>query len=151
MPFGAKSDHPEIPKEVSEKVVIYPNSSKDIETAFYPYAELFRDFSSAICQPNSVIITYGYGFGDSHINRVIEDMLTIPSTHLVIIAWDMNYPKRWSLSITERQEISIIKFLENKMETSNTLLIGSHFGDLKNLVEYLPKSAIDRLTVKMQN
>src|SRR5690606_40890109 len=50
LPFGAKSDHPEIPKEVSEKVVIYPNSSKDIETAFYPYAELFRDFSSAICQ-----------------------------------------------------------------------------------------------------
>lgn len=151
LPFGAKSDHPEIPQEVSEKVVIYPNSSKDIETAFYPYAELFRDFSSAICQPNSVIITYGYGFGDSHINRVIEDMLTIPSTHLVIIAWDMNYAKEGESINYGAARDRIIKFLENKNVAQCTLLIGSHFGDLKNLVEYyLPKSAIDRLTVKMQ-
>jgi hypothetical protein len=62
LPFGAADNHPEIPKRITEQVVIYPNSSKDIETAFYPYAELFRDFSSAICQPNSVLITYGYGF-----------------------------------------------------------------------------------------
>lgn len=151
LPFGAKSDHPEIPQEVSEKVVIYPNSSKDIETAFYPYAELFRDFSSAICQPNSVIITYGYGFGDSHINRVIEDMLTIPSTHLVIIAWDLNYAKEGEPVNYGSARDRIIKFLENKNAAQCTLLIGSHFGDLKNLVEYyLPKSAIDRLTVKMQ-
>lgn len=157
LPFGAKSDHPEIPKEVSEKVVIYPNSSKDIETAFYPYAELFRDFSSAICQPNSVIITYGYGFGDSHINRVIEDMLTIPSTHLVVIAWDRDcsnddgYPEEGTKPNFGSARDRIIKFLENKNAAQCTLLMGSHFGDLKNLVEYyLPKSAIDRLTVKMQ-
>lgn len=151
LPFGAKSNHPEIPQEVSEKVVIYPNSSKDIETAFYPYAELFRDFSSAICQPNSVVITYGYGFGDSHINRVIEDMLTIPSTHLVVIAWDMNYAKEGEPAGYGAARDRINKFLENKNAAQCTLLIGSHFGDLKNLVEYyLPKSAIDRLTVKMQ-
>lgn len=157
LPFGAKSDHPEISKEVSEKVVIYPNSSKDIETAFYPYAELFRDFSSAICQPNSVIITYGYGFGDSHINRVIEDMLTIPSTHLVVIAWDRDcsnddgYPEEGTKPNFGSARDRIIKFLENKNAAQCTLLMGSHFGDLKNLVEYyLPKSAIDRLTVKMQ-
>jgi hypothetical protein len=27
--------------------------------------------------PNSTLITYGYSFGDEHINRVIRDMLTI--------------------------------------------------------------------------
>lgn len=140
LPFGAKSDHPEIPKEVSEKVVIYPNSSKDIETAFYPYAELFRDFSSAICQPNSVIITYGYGFGDSHINRVIEDMLTIPSTHLVVIAWDRDcsnddgYPEEGAKPNFGSARDRIIKFLESKNAVQCTLLMGSHFGDLKNLV-----------------
>src|SRR5690606_15662784 len=129
-PFGAKSDHPEVPQEVSEKVVIYPNSSKDIETAFYPYAELFRDFSSAICQPNSVIITYGYGFGDSHINRVIDDMLTIPSTHLVIIAWDMNYVKEGEPINYGAARDRIIKFLENKNAAQCTLLNGSLCGDL---------------------
>lgn len=151
LPFGATDTHPEIPSNVTEQVVIYPNSSKDIETAFYPYAELFRDFSSAICQPNSVIITYGYGFGDSHINRVIEDMLTIPSTHLVVIAWDRNYANEGDpLNFGSSRE-RIVKFLEDKNSAQCTLLIGEHFADLKNLVEfYLPKSAIDRLTVKMQ-
>ena len=151
LPFGATDTHPEIPSNVTEQVVIYPNSSKDIETAFYPYAELFRDFSSAICQPNSVIITYGYGFGDSHINRVIEDMLTIPSTHLVVIAWDRNYANEGDPVNFGSSRERIVKFLESKNSAQCTLLIGEHFADLKNLVEfYLPKSAIDRLTVKMQ-
>lgn len=151
LPFGAADTHPEIPKNVTEQVVIYPNSSKDIETAFYPYAELFRDFSSAICQPNSVIITYGYGFGDSHINRVIEDMLTIPSTHLVVMAWDRNYANEEESVNFGASRDRIVKFLEDKNSAQCTLLIGEHFADLRNLVEfYLPKSAIDRLTVKMQ-
>ncbi|MBI3234439.1 MAG: SIR2 family protein, partial [Bacteroidetes bacterium] len=151
LPFGAEKTHPAIPKNITEQVVIYPNSSKDLETAFYPYAELFRDFSSSICQPNSVILTYGYGFGDSHINRVIEDMLTIPSTHLVIIAWDRNYAGEGEQTNYGAGRERIIKFLENKNSAQCTLLIGGHFGDLINLVEhYLPKSAIDRLTIKMQ-
>jgi len=151
LPFGAADTHPEIPKNVTEQVVIYPNSSKDIETAFYPYAELFRDFSSAICQPNSVIITYGYGFGDSHINRVIEDMLTIPSTHLVVMAWDRNYANEEESVNFGASRDRIVKFFEDKNSAQCTLLIGEHFADLRNLVEfYLPKSAIDRLTVKMQ-
>lgn len=151
LPFGAAENHPEIPANVTEQVVIYPNSSKDIETAFYPYAELFRDFSSAVCQPNSVLITYGYGFGDSHINRVMEDMLTIPSTHLVVIAWDKDYAKEGEPFNFGAGRERVVKFLENKNSAQCTLLIGEHFADLKNLVEfYLPKSAIDRLTVKMQ-
>lgn len=151
LPFGAENTHPEIPKNITEQVVIYPNSSKDIETAFYPYAELFRDFSSAICQPNSVIITYGYGFGDSHINRVIEDMLTIPSTHLVIMAWDRNYAKTGDSPNFGASRERIVKFLKDKNSAQCTLLIGEHFANLQNLVEfYLPKSAIDRLTIKMQ-
>jgi hypothetical protein len=151
LPFGAKDNHPAIPENITEQVVIYPNSSKDLETAFYPYAELFRDFSSSICQPNSVILTYGYGFGDSHINRVIEDMMTIPSTHLVVIAWDKDYSKNEEPSNFGSGRERIINFLSDKNAAQCTLLIGEHFGDLTNLVEYyLPKSAIDRLTIKMQ-
>lgn len=144
LPFGAKAisstiPHPELPKNPRESVVIYPNSAKDIETAFYPYAELFRDFSTSICRPNSVVVTYGYSFGDSHINRVIEDMLTIPSTHLVIISFDDK---------TER----IRKLFNRSNRSQITLLIGNHFGDLTSLVDnYLPKSSIDRITSAMQN
>lgn len=71
LPFGAAETHPDIPEKATEHVVIYPNSAKDIETAYYPYSELFRDFSTAICRPNSAIVTYGYSFGDSRIYRAI--------------------------------------------------------------------------------
>lgn len=137
LPFGASEAHPDIPNNPTKTSVIYPNSAKDIETAYYPYSELFRDFSSAVCRPNSSLLTYGYGFGDSHINRIIADTFTIPSTHLIIISYD-DPGKR------------IQKFLSDKNDAQYTLLLGSHFGDLKTLVDYyLPKSAIDRLTIKM--
>lgn len=138
LPFGANEGHPDIPTDASDHVVIYPNSSKGIDTAFYPYAELFRDFASAICKPNSAVVVYGYGFGDSHINRILKDMLSIPSTHIVIISYDDAFGR-------------IEKFYKNVNPAQITLLIGNHFGDLETLVdEYLPKAAIDRLTERMQ-
>lgn len=139
LPFGAIDTHPDIPINATKHVVIYPNSAKDVETAYYPYSELFRDFSTAICKPNSSIVTYGYGYGDSHINRIVADMFTIPSTHLVIIAYSDPGDR-------------IQRFLRDKNKAQYTLLIGSHFGDLQTLVDnYLPKSAIDRLTIKMKD
>ncbi|MFX1486861.1 MAG: SIR2 family protein [Promethearchaeota archaeon] len=137
LPFGAPSSHPQIPKVPSDSVIIYPNPAKDMETAQYPYSELFRDFSAALCRPNSALITYGYGFGDAHINRVIRDMLSLPSTHLVIISFD-DTSKR------------ISKFYNDIGRAAQTsLLIGKHFGDLKTLVEYyLPKPAIDRISIR---
>lgn len=138
LPFGADEKHPGIPKEPFDHVVIYPNSAKDIETIYFPYSELFRDFSTAVCRPNSVVVTYGYGFGDSHVNRILADMLTIPSTHLVVISWD-------------KANGRIQRFIENNNLSQFTLLIGEHLADLKTLVEnYLPKAAIDRITEREQ-
>ncbi|WP_296867327.1 SIR2 family protein [Thermovirga sp.] len=117
-----------------DRVVIYPNSAKALETTFFPYSELFRDFSTAICRPNSVLVTYGYGFGDSHINRIILDMLTIPSTHLVIISYDLANGR-------------IENFIKQCNEAQLTLLIGNELGNFENLTSYyLPKPAIDRIT-----
>jgi len=137
--FGVSAEERQylIPKEAKDFSVIYPNSSKGIDTAYFPYSELFRDFSSAVCRPNSVIVTFGYGFGDSHINRVIKDMLTIPSTHLVIISFD-NASGR------------IQKFIEEINSAQITLIIGKNLASIKPLVEnYLPKAAIDRIQDRM--
>lgn len=119
-------------------LMIYPNSSKDRETAEYPYVELFRDFASSVIRPNSTVVTYGYSFGDDHINRVLLDLLTIPSTHLVIIAFN---------DIGDR----IKNFYSRaKRPVQISLMLGNHFGDLKTLVDYyLPKPAIDRTTYRM--
>lgn len=143
LPFGAKDIHPYLCAPGLEgahpmKLMIYPNAAKDRETAEYPYVELFRDFAAAICRPNSTLITYGYSFGDEHINRVIEDMLTIPSAHLVIISY--SDPLRRIMRLYEKLG----------RPGQMTLLLGNHLGDLKALVDhYLPKAAIDRTTFRM--
>ncbi len=149
VPFGAPGDHPDIPKEPAGSVMIYPNPAKDVETLDYPYAELFRDFASAVCRPNSSLVVYGHGFGDDHVNRVIKDMLTIPSTHLVIIAWDKtNSDDEDDPANASRQRIR--RFCEKVGKRAQiSLLLGSHFGDLETLVKnYLPKPAIDQITIR---
>ena len=137
LPFGTISINYKIPAK--QQRLIYPNSAKDEQTNNYPYAELFRDFATAICRPNTTLVTYGYGFGDEHINRIIKDMLTIPSTHLVIISYD------------DPNGIILNKFYEKRPEKEQvTVLIGNVLGDLKNLVDlFLPKSSINPVLNRM--
>jgi hypothetical protein len=143
LPFGSEEIKPYLKAPgLSDgealNLMIYPNAEKDRETAAYPYVELFRDFAAAVCRPNSTLISFGYSFGDEHINRVIEDMLTIPSVHLVVIAYG--------------DPLGRIMQTYEKLgrHAQITLLIGPHLGDLQKLVDnYMPKPAIDRTTFKM--
>lgn len=145
LPFGAGSidpflNAPGLSDATAHNVMIYPNASKDRETSDYPYVELFRDFAAGVCRPNNTLVTYGYSFGDEHINRSIEDMLTIPSTHLVVIAHG------------DPLDRIMQTFKKLGRPSQMTLLIGSHLGDFKTLVDhYLPKSAIDRTTSRMSD
>jgi hypothetical protein len=143
LPFGADSiapflTIPGVAATGARQLMIFPNSAKDRETAAYPYVDLFRDFAASVVRPNSTLVCFGYSFGDEHINRVIEDMLTIPSTHLVIIA--------------RSDSLGRIMALYEKMgrPAQITLMIGNQLGDFKSLVDsYLPKPSIDRTTFRM--
>ncbi len=141
LPFGAKEVQPYLQAPglqgaTPHELMIYPNAAKDRETADYPYVELFRDLAAAVCRPNSTLVTYGYGFGDEHINRVIRDMLTIPSTHLVIISRSDTYGRILPLADERSSQVS--------------LLVGPDLADLTNLTEhFLPKAAIDKATSRM--
>lgn len=143
LPFGAKSVDPYLQAPglggaTANQLMIYPNAAKDRETADYPYVELFRDLAAAVCRPNSTLVTYGYSFGDEHINRVIRDMLTIPSTHLVVISYDDPLGR----IMQTYQELG--------RSSQISLLIGPALADLTALTEnFLPKAAIDKTTFRM--
>lgn len=143
LPFGAACVDPYLLAPglggvTAHELMIYPNSAKDRETADYPYVELFRDLAAAVCRPNSTLVAYGYSFGDEHINRVIRDMLTIPSTHLVVISYDDPLGR----IMQTYQELG--------RPSQISLLIGPALADLSILTEnYLPKAAIDRTTFRM--
>jgi hypothetical protein len=143
LPFGSKDimnylNAPGLADADPRKIMIYPNAAKDRETTEYPYVELFRDFAAALCRPNSTLVTYGYGFGDEHINRIIRDMLTIPSTHLVVISYD------------DAGGRITTKCKEFGRPSQISLIIGSKLADIKTLVDYfLPKPSIDRASIRM--
>ncbi|MGI6450479.1 MAG: SIR2 family protein [Desulfitobacteriia bacterium] len=142
LPFGATDIKPYLSAPGlsvdSTNIMIYPNASKDRETAEYPYVELFRDLAAALCRPNSTLITYGYSFGDEHINRIIRDMLTIPSTHLVVIAFD------------DKTDRIMKNYMEMGRTTQISLLIGPDVAGIDPLTSYfLPKPSIDRNTIRM--
>lgn len=132
LPFGSDRS---IAEADADRLMIFPNAAKDIETAFYPYAELFRDFSTAVCRPNAALVTYGYGFGDDHVNRIIRDMLSLPSTHLVVISFDDAGGR-------------ITNFIESCARPAQvSYLIGPNLAALQPLVsDFLPKPAIDSIT-----
>ena len=138
LPFGTQDTSPYLvvpgPSEVDAmNLMIYPNATKERETSAYPYVELFRDFAASICRPNSTLICYGYGFGDEHINRVIKDALTIPSTHLVIISYNDPLSRIMDTYYGLGRHAQV------------TLLLGDHLGNLEVLSKnYLPIPAIDR-------
>lgn len=143
LPFGADSVEPYLQapglgEATAHQLMIYPNAAKDRETTDYPYVELFRDLAAAVCRPNSTLVTYGYSFGDEHINRVIRDMLTIPSTHLVVISYDDPLGRIMQT------------YKEIGRPSQISLLIGPALADLRTLTEnYLPKAAIDKTTFRM--
>lgn len=126
--FGAEPSDPSFPLTPSQTTVIYPNPAKDVETLSYPYSELFRDLAASICRPNAVLFTYGYGFGDSHINRIIADMLTIPSTQLVVAS----HGPLPSLNTFKQGHYP---------ESQTTELIGPEVGGLRGFVRLLPSTA----------
>lgn len=135
VPFGADKSHPDVLSSPASSIMIYPNPAKDVETLYFPYADLFRDFSASLCRPNTSLIVFGYGFGDDHINRVLKDMLSIPSTHLVIMSFDHASGR-------------LPAFCESVGRPAQlSLLVGPHFGNLDTLVtSYLPKPAIDPIS-----
>ena len=142
LPFGAKTIQPFLETAGLDtrysSLMIYPNSAKDRETAEYPYVELFRDFAAALCRTNSTLVTYGYSFGDDHINRVIRDMLTIPSTHLVIIDYNDSSGRIMD------------KFASWGHQSQISLMIGKDITQIDELVNYyLPKPSIDRSFMRM--
>jgi hypothetical protein len=74
---------PPPPPEYQE-LLIYPCVNKKRFTLDLPYSELFRQFSQAIMQPQSVLFCLGYSFYDEHINDIIKQALSVPSFTLIV-------------------------------------------------------------------
>lgn len=119
----------EFKPDENNEIMIYPCVSKKSFTLDLPYSELFRQFSQAINQPQSVLFCVGYSFCDEHINDIIKQALSIPSFTLIIA----NYAP----PIDDDSEIEKLKALEDKriiiLEQNNSE-ISTFVGFVQNVM-----------------
>jgi len=64
---------------------ILPTSQKFSQSLDMPYAHLFRLFHARLNQPQTFFLVLGYGFGDEHVNRIIETALMNPSLIMLVV------------------------------------------------------------------
>lgn len=64
---------------------ILPTANKYVQTLDLPYSHLFRAFHQSLQQPQTFVVVIGYGFGDEHVNRIIEDALINPSVVMLVV------------------------------------------------------------------
>lgn len=119
-PYGIKEiTNSNFELNASQQLMIYPCVSKKTFTLDLPYSELFRHFSQAIIQPQSVLITLGYSFYDEHINDIIYQALTLPSFTLIIVNYaDKKGQNEYIERLKELEDHRIIVFDEDNKTTS---------------------------------
>lgn len=66
-------------------VGILPTANKFAQTLTMPYAHLFRSFHVRLGIPQTFLLVLGYGFGDDHVSRIIENALMNPSLVMLVI------------------------------------------------------------------
>ncbi|WP_316859492.1 SIR2 family protein [uncultured Cohaesibacter sp.] len=70
------------------QVVIYPQSTKYVNTQLDPFAALFQRFRANLADGSErVLLVCGYSFGDEHINQDIEVAMSAPDSQLTLVAF----------------------------------------------------------------
>ena len=87
--FAAKSPTEKatffLEKEKLNSVGILPTANKFMQTLGMPFSHLFRSFQIRLGIPQTFFVVMGYGFGDEHVNRIIETALMNPSLVMLVI------------------------------------------------------------------
>lgn len=117
-----------------DKLMIYPTPLKDRTTLMTPYSDLIRNMQQSLMKNNSILITMGYSFSDEHINRIIMNMLAVPSFRLIILGDGENIEKLLKINDSRIWVINSddkIHYFKNIVE----LLLPSVHDELKEMIE----------------
>ncbi len=95
----------------TQRLMIPPQHRKAQDTMIQPYASLWSEFRGALGQdsnPLNRLVCIGYGFGDEHVNTLLENALVQPNFTVLIFtkelsdgAWDRWRTKTNVVVVTE--------------------------------------------------
>ena len=116
----------------SADILIYPSSLKYSESKKQPYTALLDRLTNFLRQPDTVLITCGYSFGDEHINeRIITAINANTSGHVLSLVYDSQWNDRIkTYSLTEDSSLAKIAKENRKLSVYGlrNAVIGGQFG-----------------------
>jgi len=119
----------------SEGILIYPSTLKYSESKKQPYTALMDRLTNFLKQPDTVLITCGYSFGDEHINeRIITALNSNDSGHVIALFYDINWKDdKKEYFLEENSELSKLARSTKKLSAygCRNAVIGGQFGEWK--------------------
>ena len=119
----------------SDDFLIYPSSLKYSESKKQPYTALMDRLTNFLKQPDTVLITCGYSFGDEHINeRIVTALNTNTSGHVISLYYDIEWNDRIKgYLLTEDSELTKLAKANRKLSLYGCrgAVIGGQYGHWK--------------------
>ncbi len=123
----------------NEDILIYPSVSKYNNSKKQPYIALMDRLTNFLKQPDTVLITCGYSFGDEHINeRILAALNSNSSTHVYALYCDIdeegigdNKKRIRKYSLSEDSELSKLAKSNRKISVYGfrNAVIGCQYGE----------------------
>ena len=119
----------------SDDILIYPSILKYDESKKQPYMALMDRLSNFLEEPDTVLITCGYSFGDDHINeRIMTALGTNTTAHVIALFYDIKWDdKKKEYLLTESSPLSRLAKSNGKLSVfgCKKAIIGGQFGEWK--------------------
>jgi hypothetical protein len=109
-----------------DDILIYPSSLKYKDSKKQPYESLLDRLANFIKQPDTILITCGYSWGDEHINsRIISALKTNTTSHVIGLLFD-KYD-----NVTNESPVVKLAIENSKISLygSRNAVIGCQFGE----------------------
>ncbi len=106
--------------------MIFPSSNKYMQSYQDPYFELFTKFQDLLKRPNTLLITTGFSFLDTHISKMITQAIT-HNKGLSTLVSDYNIKQNnenWNELVTLMKQNYQIAFLRATMNSNLTKYLG---------------------------
>ncbi len=117
----------------NDDILIYPSTRKYSESKKQPYTALMDRLTNFLKQPDTVLITCGYSFGDEHINeRIITALNSDSSGHVIALFYDITW-KGHNKEYLLTEDSALAKLAKSTKKLSvygcRNSVIGGQFGD----------------------
>lgn len=118
----------------SEDILIYPSTLKYNDSKKQPYTALGDRLTNFLKQPDTILITCGYSFGDEHINeRILTALSSNTTAHVYVLFYDIIFKdgKKVGYALTKDSYLSQLAKSNNKLSVfgCKNAIIGCQYGE----------------------